>query len=237
MIITIIVTLIIFLILLKLGMGIKIKDIKEIKKVGYDKNLNAITDKLPKNTEVCEQILAILNNNNTKIEENKNEKETTSLYLVMQNKIIIANINSTFTRIQTIAHECIHSVQNRISLKFNFIFSNINILFFLVLCSLTIFKVINNNEMFLESILLYMLISLIQFAVRNYLETDAMIRAKYLAQEYIEKTGILSEEEENLIISKYSEINNIGIKFYSFMLITQFILKMIILCIIYLLIN
>ena len=35
----------------------------------------------------------------------------------------IANINKTCTRIQTIAHECVHSIQNRKLLMFNFIFS------------------------------------------------------------------------------------------------------------------
>ena len=36
-----------------------------------------------------------------------------SLYIVATNTILISNIKDTFTRVQTIAHECLHSIQNK----------------------------------------------------------------------------------------------------------------------------
>ena len=121
--IIIIIICVIAIVLLKIGFNVKIKDIKKIKEIGYDKELNKIADKFEDNKEICKKILAKLGNKDVKIEENSDTKS--SLYIAVSNKIIIANIKDTFTRIQTIAHECLHSVQNRKILMFNFIFSNI----------------------------------------------------------------------------------------------------------------
>ena len=46
-----------------------------------------------------------------KVEENGDNEA--SLYIAVTNKILIANISNTYTRIQTIAHECLHSIQNK----------------------------------------------------------------------------------------------------------------------------
>ena len=95
---------IITIILLKIGLNIHIKDLKKVKEIGYDKDLNKIADKFPENKVICEDILKKLNNTNVKIEEDENTK--TSLYIAVSNKIVIANMKDTFARIQTIAHEC-----------------------------------------------------------------------------------------------------------------------------------
>jgi hypothetical protein len=77
--IVIIVISIIFLLILKYAWNIKIKDIKKLKEIGYDKTLNEITNKLPENREICKTILKKLNNENVNIkeeleEENRNTK-------------------------------------------------------------------------------------------------------------------------------------------------------------------
>ena len=108
---------------LKFVWGIRIKDIKLLKELGFDKKLNEITNKLPENREICNDILKILGNENVNVKEN--EGNQASLYIAISNSIIIANIKNTFTRVQTIAHECLHSVQNRRTLIFNFILSNL----------------------------------------------------------------------------------------------------------------
>lgn len=223
----IIILLILTIFILKIGLNIKIKDIKKIKELGLDRQNNGLTKDFPKNKEICENILEILNNKNVEIEELADKKSSTSLYLVMQNKILIANINNVFTRIQTIAHECIHSVQNKALLKFNFIFSNFNILYFIVILILAILKVTDKE---VENILLIglILMQFIFFAVRSFLETDAMTRAEYLAKEYVNKTKILTKENEEQLINKYKELNKIGIKLYNFTLACKFILKPII---------
>ena len=152
--IVIIVISIIFLLILKYAWNIKIKDIKKLKEIGYDKTLNEITNKLPENREICKTILKKLNNENVNIkeeleeenrntkrkdgnnknitiakeknlnkEDEKNKKATASLYIAITSTIFIADVKNTFTRVQTIVHECLHSVQNRRTLLFNFIFS------------------------------------------------------------------------------------------------------------------
>lgn len=224
----IILSLILTIIILKIGLDVKIKDINKIKEIGYDKDLNKITNKLPENEEVCKSILKMLNNSEVKIEKEENSK--TSLYMVMQNKIIIGNIKDSFTRIQTIAHECIHSIQDKRMLKFNFIFSNIYILYFLIACILAIFNVVDKDA--IGIILIVQILSgIIYFTIRSFLEIDAMTRAPFFAEKYIENSNILSKEERKLINEKYEEINKIGIKLYIFTLGVKCTLKTLILSI------
>jgi len=131
--IIIIIISIIWLIILALVYQIKVSDIKKIKEIGFSEELNKITDKLPENEIVCKQILKQLNSdNNVKIVSNDNAKA--SLYIVATNTISIAKIKDSFTRIQTIAHECIHSVQNKKIMIFNFIYSNFSLLYFVCIC-------------------------------------------------------------------------------------------------------
>ena len=218
------------IVILKFGLDIKIKDIRKIKELRADEEKNKILKNFPNNYEVCQGILNILDNKNVKIEEEKDEKSTTSLYMVMQNKILIGNVKDSFTRIQTIAHECIHSIQSKKLLKFNFIISNINALYFVIVCILALFNVTNRE---INNILLIVLtlIQFIFFVVRNFLEVDAMTRAEFLAKEYIDKTKLLNERDANKIDSKYKEINKMGIKLYTFTLACQSMIKPIIYCI------
>ena len=50
----------------KIWIYIKLKNIKRIKELGYDKDLNKIADKFPNNKEICEKILDKLGNKNSK---------------------------------------------------------------------------------------------------------------------------------------------------------------------------
>ena len=224
----IIIIFLIFLLVLKIGLNIKIKDAKRLKQLSQDNALNKITNVFPKNKEICEEILEKLNNKDVEIEElGEDSKSQTSLYLVMKNKIIIANIKDNFARIQTIAHECIHSIQNKQILKFNFIFSNISNLYFLVICILALLNLFNEQVWYclLISLILIQSISLI---VRSHLETDAMTRAEYIAKDYIKEKNLLKKEDEEKIINTYKEINNIGIKLYNYILISKKVLSIII---------
>ena len=69
----------------------------------------------------------------------------TSLYMVISNTILIGNLKGGYARIQTLAHECMHSIQNRKLLLFNYIFSNIYILYFLVITIFTVFNMVSNK--------------------------------------------------------------------------------------------
>lgn len=224
--IVILILCIIMILILKFGFSIRRKDIKKINEIGYDKGLNEITNKLPSNKEVCEEILEKLNNKNVEIETNDEEAEKTlSYYSVLTNKIIIANINNTFSRIQTIAHECLHSVQNKRMLMFNFVFSNIYLLYFGIILLLTVFRVIRNPMIWL---IILILLGIIYYAIRSFLETDAMTRAPYVAQKYIESTNKLSKEEVEKVMKNYEVLNKIGIPMTNFQVAVSTIVKVII---------
>ena len=226
----IIILCIVAILILKVGMNIKLKDIKQIKNIGSNEELTEISNKFPENKQICKDILKILENEDVEIEETKDEKSQTSLYLVMQNKILIANIKDTFTRVQTIAHECIHSIQSKTLLKFNFIFSNFNNIYFLIICILALFNIVKVEVL---NILLagLFLVQFIWFIVRSFLETDAMTRAEYVSKEYIEKANTVSKEEASILVNQYKEINKIGIKLYNFVLACQAVVKIIVYCI------
>lgn len=203
-------------------------NIKKLKQIGEDKELDEITKKYPENVEICKYYLKKLDNENVKIEEDKNSNAT--LYLVTSNKIFIANLKNSYTRIQTIAHECLHSIQSKKMLWFNFIFSNIYLLYFFIICILAIFKVLPNKMIFLFILILF---GLVFYAVRTYLENDAMIKALYLAKDYMQEIKISGQEEIEKIVKKYEELNNIGIKYTNFKLLSNVIFKVIILMIIF----
>lgn len=106
--------------------GVNMKKLKEMTNI---KELDKISDKYPSNIKICKEYLKKLKNEEVKIEENEGSDAT--VYIAITNKISIGNLRNSYTRIQTIAHECLHSIQNRKILLFNFIFSNIYLIYFL----------------------------------------------------------------------------------------------------------
>lgn len=182
-------------------------NIKIVKDIGKDDELDELAKKYPSNIEICKEYLKKLKNEKVKIEENKNSEA--SLYIAISDKISIANIGDTYTRIQTIAHECLHSIQERKILIFNFIFSNIYVIYYIVICILAILKLLQYELMFLN---IFLVLSLVYYTIRIYLENDAMIKARYLAKEYIEEKNISTKQEINKIIAGFDKINHVGIK-------------------------
>lgn len=227
--IIIIVLSIMAIILLKIGLNIHVGDIKKIKEIGYDKKLGKIGDKFPENKEICEKILEKLNNKNVKIEEVKDSK--TSLYIAITNKILIADIKDTFTRIQTIAHECLHSMQNRNILLFNFVYSNIFLLYFIVAIFLILFNV-GNSIIFIQ---IFAALALIYVTVRCYLENEAMSKAIYVANEYMQdykkENENIKDEDISTLTQNFELLNKIGIPLTNFYLISICLIKIIILAI------
>ncbi len=183
-------------------------DIKKAEPLKENKELEKFTDKFPENVQIAKEILSMLGNNKVKIEEAKNTQ--TSLYIAVTDKISIADMKNNYARIQTIAHECMHSIQDRRLLLFNFIFSNISMLYWLIIIVLTITNVVQNTTI---QFFILTLIALIKFVVRGYLEIDAMTKSRYIAKEYIESKHILNKKEEESLIEEYDKINRLGIPF------------------------
>ena len=84
----ILVVLTLLYIFLKIVFSVRIKQLKKFEK---DEYLDEIVSKYPENKVICKEILEKVNNNTVKIEEDTNSNAT--LYLVMSNKIFIANLN------------------------------------------------------------------------------------------------------------------------------------------------
>lgn len=198
-------------------------DLKKVKELGMDKELNKLAEKYPSNTEICKKILKKLNNQKVKIEEDK-EADTT-LYIALTDKIFIADTKESYTRIQTMAHESLHSIQDRRILMFNFVFSNIYLIYFAAIIILTILKIATNSLLYLS---IFLILSMVYYMVRVFLENDAMIKAKYLAKEYMEDAKISSKEEINKIVEGFENLNNAGIKCVNYNLFSQILIKVII---------
>lgn len=194
-----------------------------------EKKFNKLIEGYPSNIEICKYILNKLNNSTVKIEEDKKAK--TSMYIALSDKIIIADVKNSYTRIQTIAHECLHSVQKRKMQVFNFIYSNIYLLYFVIVTILAILNKLQDSMLYIAIMILF---SYIYYFVRSYLENDAMIKAKYLAKEFMEEVKISSDEEIDKIIKSYEKLNDIGIKTVNYQLMLETLIKVIILAIAFL---
>lgn len=202
---------------------------KEIMKIAENESLNARTQELPNNVVICKEILKKLNNEKVKVEE---EEKTNCFYFIATDKIILNKDKKFFTRIQTIAHECVHSIQNKNVLWFNYIFTNLLNLFWLVITILTVVGVIKNYILFVSIILI---LAMVFYVIRSYLEIEAMTKAKYIAKEYLEEHNV---KETKKITEEYEKINNIGIKYTCYKLISSklyLIILYIIICLIKLL--
>lgn len=198
-------------------------NLKKAKSLQENKELEKITDKFPDNIEVAKEMLDMLGNKGVKIEEAKDTG--TSLYIAITNKISIADMKNNYARLQTIAHECLHSIQSKRTQLFNFIYSNVYFIYFLCICILSLLRL---NQHGMLHLFILTILGFIYYAIRSYLEMDAMTKAKPLAKEYLEEEGTLSEEEQKEILDNYEIINEIGIKMTNYKLIMNCTIKIII---------
>ena len=217
--------LIIFLVLILIALKIICKvNIKKIETLGKNDVLDEKINKFPSNVEICKRILKKIGNESIEVEEDIDASNC--LYIVATNKILIGYLRGSFTRIQTIAHECLHSIQNKTLLLFNFIYSNIYLLTFVIFCILAIFKVIQYKMLFIS---IFIIMGFVFYFIRSYLENDAMTKARFLAKEYIEEENILNKEEINEVINEYDKLNSMGIIATNYSLLFQVFIKTIIL--------
>lgn len=218
------IVLMLIIMILKIIFKINFKELKQLEKNEY---LDKITDKFPENIEICKEILKKLKNEDVKIEENKESK--TSLYIAVTNKIIIANLKNSYSRIQTIAHECVHSIQSKNLLFFNFIFSNIYLMYYVLSIIFTVLGVFKNT---LLQVMILFVLSFIYYVIRSYLETNAMTKAEFVAKEYIEESKKCISKEKEELVDEYTNINKVGIIAYNYILFANCMLKIVIYCMI-----
>lgn len=216
---------VITLILLKIFLNV---DFKKLKKLNIESNgnLSDITDKISKiNQEnMCKDILKELDCKDVKV--NVAPEYNSCLYTIFNNTITIGKFKEEYMKPQTIAHECIHASQNKITLWANFIFTNIYLLFWIVISVLALLNKLPNTSVF---IIAFIFASLIQYIIRYSLENEAMLKAKFIAKEYIEENKTLNKEEEQLLLNEYDRVNKLGIPFMNYYQISMNIIKIMIL--------
>ena len=198
-------------------------NVKDLEKLALDKELNSIAEKFPDNTEICKSILKKLGNETTKIEEDKKSEAT--LYIAIHDKISIGNTHKSFTRIQTMAHECLHSVQDKKLLMFNFIYSNIYLIYFIITCILICIGKLNDIMLFSN---VFLILSFIYYVIKIFLENDAMIKAQYLAKEYMEKQECATEKDIEKIYDGFKQLNKGLIKSTNYNLFVGIMIKLVI---------
>ena len=82
-------------------------------------------------------------------------------------------------------------------------------------------------------LLILVFLGLIFYVVRSYLENDAMIKARFLAKEYMQEKNNSDKDEIEKVVNEYDKLNDIGIKYTNFQLFSNIILKSIVLLTIY----
>lgn len=196
---------------------------EELKNIALDEKLNSISKKFPSNTEICKTILKQLGNETTKVEEDLKSEAT--IYVAIQDKISVGNTHESFTRIQTMAHECLHSVQDKKLLMFNFIYSNIYLIYFIITCILICIGKLNDIMLFSN---IFLILSFIYYVIKIFLENDAMIKAQYLAKEYMEKQECATEKDIEKIYDGFKQLNKGLIKSTNCNLFVGIMIKLVI---------
>lgn len=219
---SVIIVCVITLILLKIFLNINFKEIKKFEVRGSEE-LESLSNKFPEDEQICKDILEKLGNKEVKI---KKESEYNScLYTVFNNTITIGKFKQDYMKIQTLAHECIHSCQNKRTLWANFIISNIYLIYFAVILILEFFNKLPNANI---HIVILIFLSFIQYILRFTLEYEAMTKARFIAKEYIEEKNVLNKEEKEKLLEEYDKVNNIGIPFMNYYTISMNIVKIMI---------
>lgn len=218
--IVVIISCAITLILLKIFLDINLKNIKGMEKRNSSE-LESLSLTFPSDEQMCKDILKKLKNDK-EVKIKVDEEYNSCVYTIFDNTITIGKFKRNYMKVQTIAHECVHSCQNKKTLWSNFIFTNIYLIYFVLIVILEIFNVLPYAN--IHTIILIFL-GIVQYIIRFSLENEAMIKARFIAKEYIEENRILDEEEKDKLLSEYDEVNNIGITFMNFHLISKNIMK------------
>ena len=214
---------VITLILLKFFLTISFKKMKELDLTASEE-VKEIANRFPKDEQICRDILKKLNHTGKEVKIKEEPQYTSCLYTVFNNTITIGKFQQDYMKIQTLAHECIHACQSKRTLWSNFIITNLYLLYFITILILTFLNKIPDTTVQLFILFAF---GMIQYIVRFSLENEAMIRARYVAKEYIEENKLLTKQEEFKLLEAYDKVNEIGIPFMNYDLISMNILKLI----------
>lgn len=161
------------------------------------KNLLDISNKFSSNDIVCKQMLELLNNNvtNVKLDVDINN----SYYVFLNDTIYLTDKEKnkeSYQRICNVAHECIHSIQNKVIQFINFVLSNVEMLAFIIVSICMAFK-FHTNIVFYS----YLILNIVSMIPRLILEIDATKRSISLSKKYMESK--IEENESSILLKQY----------------------------------
>ena len=146
------------------------------------------------NKEICHEILNQVGNKEAKVVVNDTKN---SYYFFLNNTLYINDKGKQLDNICTIAHECRHSIQNKIIQISNFILSNIELIMFVIYLILLLCNISNNVfNMF------YIVISVVSMIIRLYLEIDATVNSIGISKRYLESKNV---DKVNDIVKNYKK--------------------------------
>jgi len=152
----------------------------------FEPEVSSAIVNLGNNETLARAILKYLGNTHTKVQKNKDDTAKVSFYTCVSDTITISNNKDPkeLARFVHVAHECIHSIQNKALLFFHFIISNIQILYFLAI--FVYFFYTDNQNIKFNLLIIQVFLFFITFFIKIVLESDASYRAISVASSYIE---------------------------------------------------
>lgn len=168
------------------------------KKSDVSKEIKKEISKLPTNEEMTKEILEMLGNKHTKIVLDEDIKN--SYYVYLNDTIYLSNKQSVIedsSRVMLISHEARHSVQSKILQILNFLFSNLELIAFVI--NIVLFAL---KKYSIANIYPYLIIFVLSVLFRFILEIDAVVSSVKISRKYlIEK---INKDTLNKIIEIYS---------------------------------
>lgn len=168
------------------------------------KYLDNLIGKLPSSDIIAKDILKSLNNKKTKYVFDEDIKG--NYYVYLNDTIYLSSKQSdknNYERLCVISHECIHSIQPKWLQNINFIFSNLEIIYFVIFMIFAFFK---KSNIYLY--LVYLVIVTLSIVSRTILELWAIKKAPQISKAYLDNK-ILNKEEVQTVDNYYTFLSKL----------------------------
>lgn len=168
------------------------------------KYLDNVIGKLSSSDIIAKDILKSLNNKKTKYVFDEDIKG--NYYVYLNDTIYLSSKQSdknNYERLCVISHECIHSIQPKWLQNINFIFSNLEIICFVIFIILSFLK---KSNVYLYSV--YLVIVTLSIVSRTILELWAIKKAPQISKAYLDNKK-LNKEEVQIVDDYYTFLSKL----------------------------
>lgn len=160
------------------------------------KEVEELIKNLPSNKEIADEILN-MQNSSSKVELKEDIKN--SYYIFLNDTIYLSNskkAKTTYARIVLISHEIRHSLQSKKMQILNFLLSNIEIIYFIVMFVLSLLNIHFSIAMYG-----YIFVFIFAILVRCVLEADAIYNSIKISKSYLNSK--IDKKDTDKVISVY----------------------------------